>query len=97
MTRRDLVESIQRHLAANGGPELTRHAIGQVVDAVFTAVTEGLRETGRYVHPGFGTFAVQVTQAHPGRNPRTGEPIEIPRGETIRFKAARELKEVIAR
>lgn len=97
MTRRDLVDSIQRHLAADGGPELTRHALGQVVDAVFAAVAEGLRETGRYVHPGFGTFAVQVTQPHAGRNPRTGEPIEIPRAETVRFKAARELKEVITR
>lgn len=97
MTRRDLVESIQKQLVAAGGPELSRQALGMVIDAVFAGVTEGLRETGRYVHPGFGTFAVQVTQAHPGRNPRTGEAIEIPRAETVRFKASPELKSAIER
>ena len=96
MTRKDLIETIRHQLAAGDGPELSTAATGKVVDAVFAAIAEGLRREGRYVHPGFGSFAVQVTQARPGRNPRTGEAIEIPRGETIRFKPAPELKARIA-
>lgn len=69
---------------------------GRVVDAVFGAVAEGLRREGRYIHPGFGSFTVRVSQARQGRNPRTGEAIEISRGETVGFKPARELKDTIA-
>lgn len=97
MTRRDLIETVRQQLAASGGPELSVQELGKVVDAVFGAVAEGLRREGRYVHPGFGSFSVKVTQARQGRNPRTGEAIEIPRAETVGFKPARELKETIER
>jgi nucleoid DNA-binding protein len=96
MTRKDLIETIRRQLDEGGGPELSTGAVGKVVDAVFAAVAEGLRREGRYVHPTFGSFTVQVTQARPGRNPKTGEAIEIPRSETVRFKPARELKASLA-
>lgn len=95
MTRKDLIETIRRQLDEGGGPELSAGAVGKVVDAVFAAIAEGLRREGRYVHPTFGSFSVHVTQARPGRNPRTGEAIEIPRAETIRFKPARELKATV--
>jgi DNA-binding protein HU-beta len=98
VTRRDLIETLRQQLASDGGgPELSAHALGKLVDATFAAIAEGLRREGRYVHPGFGTFTVAVTQARPGRNPRTGEPIEIARSETIRFKPSPELKETIGR
>lgn len=93
MTRRDLIDTVRAQLARDGGPELSGQALGTVVDAVFAAIGEGLRREGRYVHPGFGTFTVHVTQARPGRNPRTGEAIEIPRQESVRFKPAPELRE----
>lgn len=96
MTRKDLIETIRRQLDEGGGPELSTGDVAKVVDAVFAAVTEGLRREGRYVHPTFGSFTVHVTQARPGRNPQTGEAIEIPRAETVRFKPARELREAIA-
>lgn len=94
MTRRDLIETLRQQLAADG-PDLSTQVLGKLVDATFAAIADGLRREGRYVHPGFGTFSVHVTQARPGRNPRTGEAIEIPRAETIRFKPARELKDTI--
>jgi nucleoid DNA-binding protein len=93
MTRKDLIDTIRRRLADDSGPELSAAATAKVVDAVFAAVAEGLRREGRYVHPTFGSFTVHVTQARPGRNPRTGAAIELPRSETVRFKPARELKE----
>lgn len=96
MTRKDLIETIRHQLAAESGPELSMSEVGKVVDAVFAAVADGLRREGRYVHPRFGAFTVQVTQARPGRNPRTGEAIEIQRSETVRFKPAPELKAIVA-
>ena len=97
MTRKELIETIRRQLEESGGPELSVGATGKVVDAVFAGVVESLRREGRYVHPNFGSFAVHVTQARPGRNPKTGEAIEIPRAETVRFKPARELKAALER
>lgn len=96
MTRKDLIETIRGRLSEDKGPELSVAAVAKVVDAVFAAITEGLRREGRYVHPTFGSFNVQVTQAREGRNPRTGEVIALPRAETVRFKPARELKDAIA-
>lgn len=96
VTRRDLIEAVRQQLANGGGPDLSVTEVGKVVDAVFGAVAQGLRQEGRYVHPGFGSFSVRVTQARQGRNPRTGEPIEISRAETVGFKPARELKDTIA-
>ncbi|MFY0532991.1 HU family DNA-binding protein [Nannocystis pusilla] len=72
MTRKELIETIRRQLDESGGPELSVGATGKVVDAVFAAVGESLRREGRYVHPNFGSFSVHVTQARPGRNPKTG-------------------------
>lgn len=95
MTRKDLIETIRRQLAEEGGPELSPAATGKVVDAVFAAIARGLREEGKYTHPTFGSFTVHITQARPGRNPRTGEAIEIPRAETVRFKPAPELRAAI--
>lgn len=96
MTRKDLIETIRRQLAEEGGPELSAAATARVVDAVFAAITRGLREEGKYTHPKFGSFTVRVTQARPGRNPRTGEAIELPRAETVRFRPAPELRAAIA-
>jgi len=96
VTRRDLIEAVRQQLAGGGGPDLSVGEVGRVVDAVFGAVAEGLRREGRYIHPGFGSFSVRVTQARQGRNPRTGEAIEISRSETVGFKPAQQLKDTIA-
>jgi DNA-binding protein HU-beta len=45
--------------------------------------------------PSFGTFIVRKTKARKGLNPRTGEPIKVKAGKTVRFKASPTLKKTV--
>lgn len=97
MTRRELIEYVQRKLGqGEGSGEGTEvppaREVGRVLDAAFAGIVEALRREGRYSHPGFGTFTLKEQPARPGMNPKTGAPIEIAATTTVRFKPARELK-----
>lgn len=52
-----------------------------------------LARGGEVMLPGIGKLKVKQTKARMGRNPRTGEPIQIPAGKKVMFTAAKELKE----
>ena len=56
------------------------------------AISDTLKEEGRFAIPGFGTFIVRRTKARMGHNPRTGESIKVAAGKTVRFKASKALK-----
>ena len=67
----------------------------KALDAVLACISESLKD-GKIVRLiGFGTFSVQDKAASTGRNPRTGEPIEIAASKRLVFKAGKELKEAI--
>lgn len=96
MTRRELIEYVQRKLSAGEGSTeegLPGRQVGRVLDAAFEGIVEALRSEGRYSHPGFGTFTIKEQAARPGLHPKTGAPIEIAAGTTVRFKPAREFKD----
>jgi len=57
------------------------------VNATLEAIAETLKEDGRLVLPGFGTFSTITRKARTGRNPATGEPVQIPEKSVIKFKA----------
>lgn len=59
------------------------------------AVIDGIAKDGRFAVHGLGTFTVVDTEARIGRNPQTGEPIDIPAGKRIKFKASVALKAAI--
>jgi DNA-binding protein HU-beta len=68
----------------------------RVVELVFNEIESGLkraRKDGRYVIGTFGTFAVTKRAARKGRNPRTGEEIQIGASKSLRFRPASSLKE----
>ena len=65
------------------------------VDAVFGAIEEALKEGDRVQVTGFGTFEVRERSARTGRNPRTGEPVQIPASKAPAFKASKNLKEAV--
>ncbi|WP_232695650.1 HU family DNA-binding protein [Brevibacillus daliensis] len=75
--------------------ELTKKDAGQVVDAVFSAITGALQEGDKVQLMGFGTFEVRERAARKGRNPQSGEEIEIPASKLPAFKAGKELKEAV--
>ena len=93
MTRRELIEYVQRQLDAGDGEGVpAAREVGRILDAAFAGIVEGLRREGRYSHPGFGTFTLKEQMARPGLHPKTGAPIEIAAATTVRFKPAREVK-----
>ncbi len=67
----------------------------RAVDAVFDAITEGLRKGDDIRLVGFGTFSAAKRKAREGRNPRTGETIQIPASIQPKFSAGKGLKEAL--
>lgn len=67
----------------------------RAVDALFAAVTESLKQGEAVSIAGFGNFDVRQRAARTGRNPRTGETIEIAASNTPAFKAGKALKDAV--
>ncbi len=91
MSKKDLLASVHKAFAG----ELSKKQIGEVFNATFIGIAQVLQEQERYVQPGFGTFTVKVRPARVGRNPRTGEKLDIPASKGVTFKVAPELKKAI--
>jgi DNA-binding protein HU-beta len=89
VNRNDLVDAV----AATAN--ITKADAATAVDAVLDAITASLK-TGTEVRlAGFGTFVVTNRAASEGRNPRTGEKIQIPASKQPKFRAGKGLKEAI--
>ena len=74
---------------------LTKAAAGEAVDATFDAISSALKGGEEVRIIGFGNFAVTERAASEGRNPRTGETIQIPASKTPKFKAGKGLKDAV--
>jgi DNA-binding protein HU-beta len=59
------------------------------------AIIGTMKKEGGFTLPSFGTFTVRKTKARKGLNPRTGEPIKVKAGKTVRFKASPSLKKAV--
>ena len=70
---------------------LTKVDAKKALDAVLEAIGEELKNDGKVVLVGFGTFSVSERSARKGINPRTKEPIDIPAKKVVKFKAGSEL------
>jgi len=88
MTRRELVERVREGLAA----ELSDRQVAEVIERALGEIGAAIQRDGRVVLPGFGTFTVRHSSARVGRNPRTGEAIDLPASSTVAFKPSAELK-----
>ncbi len=67
--------------------------VEQVVDVFFEEISERLAEGGRVELRGFGAFSTRERQARTGRNPRTGEKVEVPAKRVAYFKPGKEIRE----
>ena len=89
MNKNDLVAAVAETA------DLTKADAGRAVDAVFASI-EGALKAGDDVRiVGFGTFAVAARAASTGRNPRTGEAIQIAASKQPKFKAGAPLKAAV--
>ncbi len=79
------------HVADAAG--LTKAQADKAVDAVFDGITSSLKSGNDVRLVGFGTFTVVSREASEGRNPRTGEKINIPASNQPKFKPGKTLKD----
>jgi len=75
--------------------ELTKATSRDIVNAILEQITRELSRGQRVSLPGFGVFEVRAYAPRTGRNPQTGEAIEIPAGHTAHFKPGKALKDAI--
>ena len=67
----------------------------RVVAAVLDAIRDGLARGEKVAISGFGTFETSRREARQGRNPRTGEPVEVAASTTVRFRPGKGLKDAL--
>jgi integration host factor subunit beta len=89
MTKADLVNDV-----ANAA-ELTKKDAERLVEIVFESIIDSLNSGEKIELRGFGSFRVRSRGARRGRNPKTGDPVDIPAKRVPYFKAGKELKELI--
>ena len=75
--------------------EITGVAANRAAADLIEAIVKELKKNGGFTLPSFGTFTVKKTKARKGVNPRTGEPIKVKAGKTVRFKASPTLKTAV--
>ena len=73
----------------------SRLGAARLVDAVMDGILKGLREDRSVTIAGFGTFEVKDRKARIGRNPHTGEPIQIAAGRRVGFRMGKGLRESV--
>ncbi len=81
--------------AVADGADLSKADAGKAVDSVFDAVSDALKGGDEVRIVGFGTFSVASRAASTGRNPRTGEAIQIKASKQPKFKAGKGLKDAV--
>ena len=86
MNKNDLVASVAE------AADISKADAAKAVDATFDSVASELSGGGEV---GFGTFSVADRRASTGRNPRTGETIQIPASKQPKFKAGKALKDAV--
>ena len=75
--------------------DIPKAVAGRALDAVIESITGALQEGASVVLVGFGTFSVKDRAARTGRNPQTGNPIEIAAAKIPGFKAGKALKDAV--
>ena len=89
MNKNDLIAAVAD--SAN----LSKSDASDAVDAVLDSISGALASGGEVRLVGFGTFSVAARAATTGRNPRTGEAIQIPASKQPKFKAGKALKDAV--
>ena len=90
MNKSELIDAI----AEQGG--LSKIDAGKALDATIASITKALKEGDTVSLVGFDTFSVKERAARTGRNPQTGETLEIKASKVPGFKAGKGLKDAIA-
>ncbi|HEY8604350.1 MULTISPECIES: integration host factor subunit beta [Tsuneonella] len=90
MIRSELLQAL-----AKDNPELRAEEVEQVVDIFFDEIAQRLAEGGRVELRGFGAFSTRERGARKGRNPRTGDAVEVPAKKVPYFKPGKDMRQLI--
>ncbi|MFN2099455.1 integration host factor subunit beta [Altererythrobacter sp. MF3-039] len=90
MIRSELLQAI-----AKDNPDLRAEEVEQIVDIFFDEIATRLAEGGRVELRGFGAFSTRQRDARKGRNPRTGEAVDVPAKRVPYFKPGKEMRRVL--
>lgn len=89
MNKSELVEAIAH------GSGVTKADANRVLDTFMMTVTDALKSGDQVVLPGFGSFSTGNRSARTGRNPQTGQTIQIKASRVAKFRAGKTLKEAV--
>jgi len=89
VNKAELIEAVAE------GADISKAAATRAVDTVFDSITSALKGGDQVSLVGFGSFVVKDRAARTGRNPRTGESINIPASKNPTFKAGKALKDAV--
>ncbi|ABI57627.1 HU family DNA-binding protein [Alkalilimnicola ehrlichii MLHE-1] len=89
MNKSELIEAVAQ------SADISKAAASRAVDSMVECVTNALKEGDQVTLVGFGTFQVRERAARTGRNPRTGETINIAASKVPSFKAGKALKDAV--
>jgi integration host factor subunit beta len=91
MTKADLVQKVADQI----GPGVTKRDCAVVVDAFLNSIKDAMGEHQNIEIRGFGTFKVRERKSRLARNPRTGDPVEVPPRAVPVFKPSKELRALV--
>jgi len=89
MNKTELVEKVAKLTST------TKADAERAIEAVFETITEALKDDDKIAIPGFGTFSLSKRAARKGRNPQTGEEIDIKASNVAKFTSAKKLKDTL--
>ncbi len=89
MTKADLIEDVARRT------ELSRKDSEVIVDTIFEGIVKSLRGGDKIEIRGFGSFRTRHRNSRVGRNPKTGERVDVPAKDIPYFKPSKELKDLV--
>ena len=89
MNKTELIDAVAE------SADISKAAANRAVDTVLDSITQALKGGDQVTLVGFGTFQVKDRAARTGRNPRTGEPLQIAAARVPSFKAGKALKDAV--
>ena len=90
LSKKDIIAAVAEHTA------LSKVNVESVLDSFVELIQESLTEKIELAYPGLGKFSVTERAARTGRNPATGEPVEIPANTVPKFTPSKALKDSVA-
>ena len=91
MTKAELVDRVNAKQ-----PAVSKRMLERILDDVFDEIAFGIRRSGRFGYPGFGTFVRRRRRARRGWDPHAEKAMVVPAGVTVGFRPATRLRDVVS-